>query len=158
MRTVKLLPTITLAVCAVIIAGSLSFLGGMQYQKSKNKTTVDAAGFNTQSFGGGATTFGGPNGGMRPTRGTVASITGETMKVTTQSGETTVALSSKTSVTDAATNASASVGDIKVNDTVLVFGTTGSDNTITATQIILNPPVGNQMIMNGNGPSTSIQQ
>jgi hypothetical protein len=147
-----------LTIGAIVLVG-VSFVLGMQAQKLLAKSSSTTASSQGQQgagsqFGGG---FAGARGqGRRPTLGTVTSFDGTTIIMTnSQSGATTkVTVSASTQVTDSSGNA-ASATDIKTGDTVSAFGTTGSDGTVSATRIRLNPTIPSS---NGatNVPSTSV--
>jgi cytoskeletal protein RodZ len=132
-------------VVAIILVG-ISFVAGMQVQKSITKsnaaTVVGSANGGTTGGAGGFSGRGGRM-GMRPTFGTVSSISGSNLTVTTDASTTvTVTLSSSTQITDG-NGATATAGSIKTGDTIAAFGTTSSDGaTITATRIRLNPAFG----------------
>lgn len=129
---------IVLSVSALVLIG-ISFLGGIQYQKSHTSAApVAATAAPGQNFQGGGGRQGG-FGGRRPTTGTVASIDATNMTITTATGTTTVLLTASSTVTDGATASAATLADIKVGEEVLVFGTIGTDDTLTAQRITVNP-------------------
>jgi hypothetical protein len=75
---------------------------------------------------------GSTNGGGGLATGTVESVTGSTIVITTQSGTTTVTASSSTTVTK---SVSGTLSDLKVGDSVRVNGTTAADGSVTATTV-----------------------
>jgi hypothetical protein len=131
---------IVLIVAAILIAG-VGFVGGMQVQKGLGSKSASAT---TGTPGGYGT--GGPGGGFRHngTFGTVSSINGTTSMVVQDSRtgtSVTVSLTGNPTVTDGSGNSS-SVSAIATGDTVIVMGSTGSDGTVAATSIRLNPTFG----------------
>jgi hypothetical protein len=134
---------IVIVVAALVIA-TLSFVGGMQVQKS----------LGTKNTGANASGAPGAGGGFRRGNGTfgqVSSIDGTTSMVVANSrsgANVTVSFSSSTTVTDG-TGAASSIGAIQVGDTVVVTGTKAGDGSVTATSIRLNPSFG------GGTPSTT---
>ncbi len=134
-------------VAAVLLLG-VGFVGGMQVQKGLGTKTASATGA-PGGFGAG----GGGGGGFRRgggTFGTVSSINGTTSMVVANSrtgANVTVSFSGNPTVTDGSGNSS-SISAIATGDTVIVMGQTGSDGTVTATSIRLNPTFG------GGAPSS----
>lgn len=139
------------AIVAILVVGLGGFAGGMQFQKSKdNKNeSADRQGQNAQQQGGLGNQMGGRMGGQRPISGAVASVSTDKMTVTTQSGTTNVTFSGNTQVSDGESNSSKSVSDIKTGYTVMVMGSTGSDGTVTAQRVVINPSFN----MQGSPPS-----
>lgn len=130
---------IVAGIIAVILV-AVSFVSGMQFQKSL-KPAVAVAGGQGKAFGGVAGGRGGRFGGARPIFGTVTSISGTTMTITSQTGNTvTVLLAGNPTISN--NGASASVSDIATGASVAVVGTAGTDGTIAATRILLNPSFG----------------
>lgn len=124
----------------IVIVGCLllGFVGGMEYQKGKTtNTSSTAAGRNGAAGGYGQ--FGG-RGARRGGFGQVTAVSNNS--ITVQNSRTGAAqtynITSSTTVTN--NGASASVGDIKTGDTVIVR--TDPTDTSTATTIAINPSFG----------------
>jgi hypothetical protein len=137
----------------VVIALAVSFLAGMQVQKVLS--AAPPASNSARAMGGGRPGGGngaglGRGGGMRPTLGVVASTTGTTLMITGRNGSTiTVSLSGSPAISNGSTTG-LGASDIKVGDTVAVTGTTGSDGTLAATRVLINPSFGGR----SNGPAS----
>ena len=148
---------IVLIVVAILLVG-VGFVGGMQVQKGLGSKSASA----TNGPGGYGSTAGGPGGGFRRgggTFGTVSSMNGTTSMVVQNSrtgANVTVSLSGNPTVTDGSGNSS-SISAIATGDTVIVMGSTGSDGTVTATSIRLNPTFGGVPGGNTSGSGTSTQ-
>lgn len=125
------------AVCAALVVGLIGgFVGGMQVGKSSG-TVADGTG----AFGG-QSQQGGPGGMMRRMGafGTVTAVSSSSITIQDQMQgvTTTYAITSSTTVTD--NGSSASVDDIKVDDTVMIqTDSSSSSDGATATSIMLNP-------------------
>jgi hypothetical protein len=128
-----------LLVAVFIVVIVASFFGGMQYQKSRGEKTNQAK--NSQGFDQQNGNFPGRFNGQRqrPTVGTVASITGKTIKISLENngGDKTIMVTDSTNITN--DNSGATISDIKTGDTLMVVGKTNNDGTITAEMIRINP-------------------
>lgn len=117
---------------ALVIGAGAGFFGGMYYQKSKNPV------FNRQFGNGqgrGNDTF--VRGGFRPTSGQILSVDDKTMTVKLLDGSSKIVLlNDKTTLNKAD---AATISDLKVGDTVAVFGQENSDGSVTAQNVQLNP-------------------
>lgn len=130
----------------VIVAGG-AFFGGMKYQQSKQSARF-------RQFAGEA----GPNGqrggvvnqaGFRPVAGEIISSDSNSITVKLQDGSSKIVLlNDKTSINKAA---DATKDDLKVGETVSVFGQQNSDGSVTAQNIQLNPVFRN--LPNQNQPN-----
>ncbi len=132
---------IVMVVAAILLVG-LGFVGGMQVQKSLGSKTASTTAATSGGYGPGGSGGGFRHGGG--TFGTVSSINGTTSMVVANSrtgANVTVSLSGNPTVTDG-TGATSSISAIATGDTVIVMGSTGSDGTVTATSIRLNPTFG----------------
>lgn len=136
---------IALTALVVVILCGVSFMGGMAFQKKQNSDT------STPSFaqGQGGFSQNGSGGRISGGFGTVTAISSSSITVkNSHSGSSkTYTITSNTTVKNGTTTAS--VSDIKVDDSVLVR--TSSSDTKTASSITINPEM---PIMNG-GPHGS---
>lgn len=136
--------TKTLLGVAFIAVAVVAFFAGVQTQKVRSRAA--AAGPSQYGQNGGFAGGGAARGGFRRrgTIGTVSSINGNTLVVKTQSGvSTNVSLANNpTIITSTGTTGSAS--DIHTGDSVVVRGATGSDGTVTAQQVRVNPSMNGQ--------------
>lgn len=126
-----------ICVLLIILALGGGFFAGMQYQKSQRSQFV------MNNFGGNGQFRGrlgnGQNGNQvfRPVRGQVLSVsdTGMTVKMMDGSSRIIVVSGSTTFIkSDTATKS-----DVKVGDSVMVFGTQNSDGSVTAQNVAINP-------------------
>jgi uncharacterized protein (UPF0333 family) len=140
---------VLITIILVIVVGAAAFFGGMQFQKSqRNSQFAGPAGMQ------------GPNGTFRRSVGATnqnaQAIVGEILKsddtsitVKSQDGSSKIILlSSSTAVNKQATG---SKDDLKIGETVAVFGKSNSDGSITAQNVQLNP-------MNGQGGARFMMQ
>jgi hypothetical protein len=152
---------IGLAIAAVaLVAGLGGFFSGVNYQKSRNKSSASLAAGNgdtgpTSFQGNGGPSFSGGGGGGGPmmgsgSLGTVTAISASSITVkNSRSGESsTYAIVSSTQITK--DNTLASYTDITTNSTVMV--TPDSANTGNALSIVVDPAFGN-----GTPSQSSIQ-
>jgi hypothetical protein len=128
----RLVTPVTVTLTAVLIA-AIGFIGGVQVQKRSQPSTAAAA----STFGGrarqGAGGFGQGAGG-NATVGQVANVKGSTIYVTGTDGTTIrVKTNSNSKVTRTAKSKASA---IHPGDTVVVQGTTSSNGTVTASQIV----------------------
>lgn len=134
---------IALITVAGIFGLGLSFLGGVQFQKSKNTTNTALGVQNMESGQRGLSQFGGGqmgamNGGIRRmgNLGEVTAVSDTALSFKGRGGGTTTfTLNSNTKVTS--NDATVSISDIKVGDTVMV--TADSSDTTIAASITINP-------------------
>src|SRR5215467_15583726 len=127
-------PIVTLAGLLIVLVG---FIGGVVVEKHWG--TVNGQGATASSpsggpFGNGGT--GGPQAGGAAS-GTVKMVDGTTVYVTTASGEVVIVKTTNTTTVNAET--AGAVKDLKVGDSVTITGTTATDGSMTATQIVQNP-------------------
>lgn len=134
----------------IFIGVVLSFLGGMQYQKSKAPATpagnIMMDGSGQQSYGGGTGQQGGPR--MRGMGGAVVAISGTSITISTPMGDITMAISENTAITN--NGAAATIDDIKVGDTVMVSREAASSDVAKA--IMINP----SMMNSGQGGGQTV--
>jgi hypothetical protein len=140
--------SITIAAAVVVVVAALSFYGGILTEKSLSHSTANqtASGGSGQYGSGGGGFGGGGGGGFRQgggVFGTVQSVSGTTMVVSDQrtGSNTTVSLASNPTITSGS-GSSATVSDIQTGDTVIVRGSAGSDGTVTAQSVRINPSFG----------------
>jgi hypothetical protein len=116
---------ITIIIAALV--GALGFYGGTQYQKNANF----AGGINGQRRGFG----GGQNAQNRPVRGQIVSQDDKSITVKMQDGSSKIVnVSDQTLINKASTGTKT---DLKSGETVMVFGTTNSDGSVTAQSVSL---------------------
>lgn len=123
---------IIISIIIAIIFAAGGFFAGMQYQKSQARSAL------AQGFGGagGFRRFAGANGatGSAPIRGTVLSTDASSITLKLADGSSKVIiLSSGTGIVKSTT---AKASDVKSGDTVTIIGTSNSDGTVTAQQVL----------------------
>ena len=151
------IPAAALVIIAVALLG---LWGGAQLKGSSPanaSTSTPATGGRTRNgafAGGGGTGGAGGGAGRGGTIGTVKSVDGNTITITTANGGTaTVTIGSSTTVTKSETG---SVSDITPGENIVVRGTTGTDGTTTAQSInVGNAPFGFGGGGQGGPPTTS---
>jgi hypothetical protein len=148
-----------LIAAVAIVAGG----GGFALGHFTAKPTTASATTGNNSSGGGLDTQGrGRFGaaGERPTFGTVASVSGNTIVVTNSrtGANVTVNVTSATTYTNSS-GAAASLADVTAGTTVAAIGSAGSDGAIAATRILINPSFGGGPAGGGagTGPDGSSQ-
>ncbi|MDB5183674.1 MAG: hypothetical protein JWO07_355 [Candidatus Saccharibacteria bacterium] len=126
----------TVVVVAVMIAGWMFILlhhqarpGMMNRFDGLSQSSTGPGGF----MGRGGMRHGGGGGTIQQSaaRGVVTAVNGDTITVSGEGKQVTVTKSSSTTISGDKT-------DVAVNDTVVVYGTTGSDGTVSATQILVH--------------------
>jgi hypothetical protein len=152
-KKTKLKPATAIYAGGAVVLVVASFLLGIQYQKGKApKVVADTATAQTGrqfsangGFGGGRQGLGGALGSV-----TAVSATSITVQNSRTNADSTLAITSSTTVTNNGT--AATISDIKVGDTVLVRTSTSDQKT--ASQITLNPqfPTGGPSGANGGTP------
>jgi len=132
----------------VIICG-LAFFGGMKYQESKTPNFMRQFGSSFQGSGnfqglqGRMGTTGMTNqtrrnlSGFRPVSGDIIASDSKSITVKLQDGSSKIVVLSDKTVINKASQATA--GDLKLGETVAVFGSENSDGSVTAQNIQLNP-------------------
>jgi len=135
---------IVIIVVAALV-GAVAFFGGMKYQQSKMPTGFRQ--FAGGQFGGGQGTRNGQGQGnrqgFRPVNGDIISADDKSITVKMQDGSSRIVLfSDKTTINKASTGTR---DDLKVGETVAVFGTDNSDGSVTAQNIQLNPMFRNDL-------------
>jgi hypothetical protein len=125
---------ITLAVALVVGAGS--FFGGMKYQQFRRPSQFGQFRQLGQSGRGNANLPAGRQ-GFRPVAGEIISADDKSITVKMTDGSNKIVIfSDSTEINKAGT---ADKSELKVGETVSVFGTSNSDGSITAQNIQLNP-------------------
>jgi membrane-bound inhibitor of C-type lysozyme len=151
-------------IAAIVIAGGS--YGIVTATSSSATTTASSASSSGHPLGGGSGSGSGSNarseGAAGGTAGTVSSVSASGFTVQTSAGEkATITETSATSYQKGASPATA--GAVTAGESVLVLGT-DDNTTITATQVIVNPPAGSgtnpggQTIPYSTGKSGSTQQ
>ncbi len=126
--------SLVLIVIVALIMGAAGFLAGMKYQQSKQPAFLRQFG-NSQGArsGQGQTT----RQGFRPVNGEIINADEKSITVKMPDGTSRIVLlSDKTEINKAA---SGTKEDLKVGETVAVFGTENTDGSLTAQNIQLNP-------------------
>lgn len=119
---------------AVLLVGGIGFYGGMRYQQNKGSSQT-AAGRGAFRQGTGMM---GRNGGT--VRGEITNADNKSISVKLSDGSSKlVILSNSTAIFEAT---AASKTTLQAGKQVLVFGTTNSDGSITASNVQLNPQTG----------------
>src|SRR2546425_4923344 len=121
-----------IVLCGAVGAGA--FYGGTIYERQQVQNTRNTF-FNGRG-GTGGTGGGGAGGFGGGVFGTVKSITGNTLQISTPQNVTTVNLSDATTVMKTITG---TVSDIQVGDTITVRGTADSSGNVAADSIQLLP-------------------
>ena len=119
-------------IVALVAVGAGSFYGGTAYAAQQTAATRTAF-FNGRGGAGGGGTGGGFGGGVA---GTIKSITGNTVEVSTAQNVTTVTLSGTTTVMK---SVAVTTADLQVGQTVTVRGQRDSAGNVTATTIQVVP-------------------
>jgi len=131
---------ILVTVLIALAVGSAGFFGGMKYQQSKTPTSMGqfgrnggprVQGLNQQRPGG----FNAQ--GLRPVAGEIISQDDKSITVKLGDGSSKIVLFSDTTSINKA--AEGTKGDLKVGDSVRIFGIANSDGSVTAQNIQLNP-------------------
>jgi beta-lactamase superfamily II metal-dependent hydrolase len=127
-------------VCLVLIAavGVGSFFGGMKFQQTKNPSPRQ---FQAGQGRGGQ--FQGANQNQfRPVNGDIVSSDDKSITVKLQDGSSKIVIYSDSTTVNKTSEGSRD--DLKVGEKVMVIGTVGSDETVTAQSIQLNPILRNE--------------
>jgi hypothetical protein len=127
---------ILITVVIVLLAGGISFYGGMKFQQSKNTNLRT-----NNNFQGGMRQGGnGQRMGGRATTGEVISSDKNSITVKLQDGSSKIViLSDKTTINKATEG---SVNDLSTGTKVMVFGTDNTDGSVTAQNVQINPQFG----------------
>ncbi len=136
--------TIIIAIVALLAVGGGAFWGGTLYEANRLRQNpallFQGGGDLAGQFRGGAALGGNApvQGGQRPagaggTMGTIASVDGNDVTITTQDGATILVKASDTTLVEKTT--SATVADLTVGERVVVSGSTNDDGSITARSI-----------------------
>lgn len=149
-------PLITIGVFATVVLVALLF-GGWLFLVSHVQAPAQTMGrFGTLQQQAGGNYFGGGSGGYRrggfggggnaqsaAFRGVVTAVNGDTLTVAGEGKLTTVQKSDGTTISGDKT-------DVAVNDTVVIYGTTNSDGSISATQILVRDQTGGSSLNDGS--------
>jgi hypothetical protein len=128
-----------IVLCVAVGAGA--FYGGTVYERQQ-ATNVRNSFFNGRGGGAGGGGAGGPGGGGGggfgggAVFGTVKSVTGNTIQISTPQNVTTINLSDATTVMKTITG---TVSDIQVGDTITVRGTADSSGNVAADSVQVLP-------------------
>jgi ABC-type Fe3+-hydroxamate transport system substrate-binding protein len=124
------------AVVLLLIGGAVGYLLGHQgATESAARVGPAAQGFGLGGFGPGG--FHGHGRGGRGAAGTIDSVNGSTITLTTRNGrKVTVTAAPDVVVT---VRSQGTVADLKAGQTIVVAGRVGNDGTITASRIAVGP-------------------
>lgn len=127
-------------IVVVLAVGAAGFVGGIQYQKSKNPSFPGRLGngqFQGVQFRQGQGAGQNRLPGFRPVAGEIVSVDETTLTVKLEDGSSKIViLSDKTEINKAEIGARS---DLSAGVRVAVFGTDNSDGSVTAQSIQLNP-------------------
>lgn len=128
--------SLIITVVACVVVGAAAFFGGIQYQKMQ-RTQFSASG----ATGRFARASGAPGqNGAAPVRGQIISADSTSITVKMQDGSSKiVVLPGNVNVMESTT---ASKQALTQGQTVMVFGTTNSDGSVTAQNVQINPQAG----------------
>jgi hypothetical protein len=128
---------VPLAVLTLALAVILGMWGGAKLEARQNPATVTATATATSAGRAGGAFGGGGNAAPGGLTGTVASVEGSTIKLTTTGGSTvTITLLPSTAITR---TAAAATTDITAGETITVRGPTGADGSTTAQTVVIVP-------------------
>lgn len=135
----KNLPVIVVAVS--VIAGGVGFFGGMQYQKSNTVAQGPGGQMRDGSFGerpDGAVGMNGgvpgmAGGGVTPVSGEIVDVDDSSITVQTRDGGNKIVIYSGSTTVNTTTEGSAA--DLVAGEEIMVIGTEGDNDTITAETI-----------------------
>jgi len=129
-----------------VIVAALAFYGGMQYQNAQRRQAFGGmnGSFGTGQFSRsrntmGTGTSGATNGAMRgrPVVGSIISQDDSSMTIKLADGSTKIVLTDSKTIFNKTENVDKK--QVKVGDSVGVFGTTNTDGSVTAQNVQLNP-------------------
>ncbi len=147
----KRFDVVILTIAVAVLAGGGGFALG-HFTAGTAATAQTASGQNGSGFGGGSGRGGqGPGGMGRGAFGTVASISGDTLTVTTRQGSTRSVTLTSTTTYDKGDGSAATQADLVAGASVIATGDTATDGTITATKVTIDP----QMPSGGPGGAPS---
>ncbi|MCL4359811.1 DUF5666 domain-containing protein [Patescibacteria group bacterium] len=122
------------AVLALAVGLGAGFFAGTKYQQTQRRSGFSLNG----SFRGASGAFGaGARNGMRPVDGNIIKTTDNSITVEMRDGSSTIVLLGNNTTFNKASEAAKT--DLKVGDTVAVFGTANSDGSLTARSVSINP-------------------
>lgn len=128
--------SLIILVVAIVVSLGAGFIGGFEYQKSKNaanfKGIPNGNGItqNTAVKNGGTTSRNGAPSGSQPVSGEITSIDNTGITIKTPNGGSKIIVFSGSTVFNKTTEGS--VSDLKTGDSVMVIGATDSNGTVTA--------------------------
>ncbi|MEI7690848.1 MAG: DUF5666 domain-containing protein [bacterium] len=132
-----------LIIAGMIIVIFSSFFGGMYYGKSNASQAGDKTFQNSKNNfqrNGNMPTGPGRMQVDRPVIGEVTTISGKMITINSQNdGSKTVSMADNTNITN--NGADATLGDIKVGDTLMVTGQVNTDGSVKAQMVRINPTI-----------------
>jgi hypothetical protein len=127
---------IFISIAVAIIAGGAGFFGGIKYQQTKTPAFFRQNGA-VMGQRAGAGNGNANRAGFRPVSGEIISADSNSITVKLSDGSSKIVLVNDQTVINKAETASKD--DLKLNETVAVFGQDNSDGSVTAQNIQLNP-------------------
>lgn len=142
---------IAITIIVALVVGGVSFFGGMKYQQNRTGNLRNQIGNQFQGavsqndrgqFGTGTSRTNNGNGtanrgSFRPVNGEITAVDGQSITVRLVDGSSKIVIfSDKTEVNKAQ---AATTADLKIGETVAVFGSDNSDGSVAAQSIQLNP-------------------
>jgi hypothetical protein len=132
-------------IICVLVGLGVGFGGGYffrNYQASRVRGNFGGTNGNFQRFTGSARPSGAPNGAPRggAVSGSIVSMDDKSITVKMNDGSTKIVLFADS--TTYSNTVSAAKSDLKIGDSVAIFGTANSDGSVTATNVQLNPEFG----------------
>jgi hypothetical protein len=143
--------TTSIAGVLIVIASVGGFFGGMKYQQNKTPSNFRRQlGDNQGQRGSNGQVQGQARMGGRQTIGEITSQDDKSITIKMPDGSSKIVILSNTTKYVKASDGTK--GDLKIGDTVAVFGTTNTDGSLTADNVQLNPTM---LRPNGGNQQTS---
>jgi len=143
---------VAIALLAFLVGGGIGAIAGVKFANKADGWNRGGRGVAATQNGRSALSRGGMMGrqGYRPVNGKITEADGKSITVALNDGSSKIVLVSNKTAVNKAQNAS--VTDLKVGETVAVFGSENTDGSISAQSIQLNPEVRN--MVGGNSSSS----
>jgi len=130
---------ILITIIVALIVGAGTFYGGMKYQQSKRAAVFSRQFGQIQGQNGGSNQQNRSRAGNGQVFGDIIAKDDKSITVKLADGSTKIVLFSDTTAINKASEGSKD--DLKEGERVAVFGTANSDDSVTAQNIQLNPPM-----------------